>query len=207
MFFSQFSPPLPSTSITAPLLPSHHHRTSTMPTMPPLSTTHQNPTGTKTHVKKKKKNLASQQKTKNPATSDPHRSPPNPVSLHKNVVAHDNETVRHEVKDWERGPRLFLLGNFDGAMIKMGSSSRFSMYDNYFGWGKPLAIWSGGANKFDNKISAFLRREGNGSALISTKPSDPHWAPPNPVTHARRSPPNPSLIWATQKPSHTHLFL
>ncbi|KAF3950391.1 hypothetical protein ACB098_09G071600 [Castanea mollissima] len=83
--------------------------------------------------------------------------------LHKNVVAHDNETVRRGVKDWEREPRLFPLGNFDGAMITMGSSPRFPMYDNDFGWGKPLAIRSGGANKFDGKISAFPGREGNGS--------------------------------------------
>ena len=92
------------------------------------------------------------------------------MSLHKNVVAHDNETVRHEVKDWEREPRLFLLGNFDGAMITMGSSPRFPMYDNDFGWGKPLAIRSDRANKFNSKILAFLGREANGSTSISTKP-------------------------------------
>jgi len=45
----------------------------------------------------------------------------------------------------------------------MGSSPRFPMYDNDFGWGKPLAVRSGGANKFDGKISAFPGREGNGS--------------------------------------------
>ena len=75
----------------------------------------------------------SQQKTINPATPNPRKSPPNPVSLHKNVVAHDNETVHRGVKDWERESRLFPLGNFDGAMIKMGSSPRFPMYDDDFG--------------------------------------------------------------------------
>ena len=54
IFFSNFFLHLPSTSITAPPLPSHHHRASTIPTMPPLPITHQNPTGTKTHIKKKK---------------------------------------------------------------------------------------------------------------------------------------------------------
>lgn len=83
--------------------------------------------------------------------------------LHKNVVAHDNATVRRGVEDWENAPRLFPLGNFDGAMITMGSSPRFPMYDNDFGWGRPLAIRSGKANKFDGKISAFPGREGNGS--------------------------------------------
>lgn len=37
------------------------------------------------------------------------------------------------------------------------------MYENDFGWGRPLAIRSGGANKFDGKISAFPGREGMGS--------------------------------------------
>ncbi|CAG7891082.1 unnamed protein product [Brassica rapa] len=83
--------------------------------------------------------------------------------LHRNVVAHDDATVRSGIADWESNPRLFPLGNADGASITMGSSPRFPMYDNDFGWGKPLAVRSGGANKFDGKISAFPGREGNGS--------------------------------------------
>ncbi|XP_020217245.1 BAHD acyltransferase DCR [Cajanus cajan] len=83
--------------------------------------------------------------------------------LHRNVVAHDDATVRRGVEDWEKAPRLFPLGNFDGAMITMGSSPRFPMYENDFGWGRPVAIRSGKANKFDGKISAFPAREGNGS--------------------------------------------
>uniref|UniRef100_A0A5B7BNE9 Putative BAHD acyltransferase DCR n=1 Tax=Davidia involucrata TaxID=16924 RepID=A0A5B7BNE9_DAVIN len=83
--------------------------------------------------------------------------------LHRNVVAHDDATVRRGVEDWESNPRLFPLGNFDGAMITMGSSPRFPMYDNDFGWGRPLAVRSGRANKFDGKISAFPGRDGNGS--------------------------------------------
>lgn len=83
--------------------------------------------------------------------------------LHKNVVAHDDATVRRGVEDWEKQPRLFPLGNSDGASMTMGSSPRFPMYDNDFGWGRPLAVRSGRANKFDGKISAFPGREGNGS--------------------------------------------
>ncbi|KAL0813463.1 hypothetical protein Bca101_069906 [Brassica carinata] len=76
--------------------------------------------------------------------------------LHRNVVAHDDATVRRGIADWESNPRLFPLGNADG---EMGSSPRFPMYDNDFGWGKPLAVRSGGANKFDGKISAFPGKE------------------------------------------------
>ncbi|KAM2504107.1 hypothetical protein EV2_038852 [Malus domestica] len=37
------------------------------------------------------------------------------------------------VEDWERDPRMFPLGNFDGAMMTVGSSLSFQMYDNDFG--------------------------------------------------------------------------
>ncbi|WRX12024.1 hypothetical protein QQP08_004511 [Theobroma cacao] len=83
--------------------------------------------------------------------------------LNQSVRSHDDETVRRFVKEWEKDPRCFPLGNFDGASMTMGSSPRFPMYDNDFGWGRPLAVRSGGANKFDGKISAFPGREGNGS--------------------------------------------
>ncbi|XP_058215527.1 BAHD acyltransferase DCR [Rhododendron vialii] len=83
--------------------------------------------------------------------------------LHQNVVAHDDATVRRGVEDWESNPRLFPLGNSDGASITMGSSPRFPMYDNDFGWGRPVAVRSGKANKFDGKISAFPGWEGGGS--------------------------------------------
>ncbi|GMI87225.1 hypothetical protein like AT2G39980 [Hibiscus trionum] len=81
--------------------------------------------------------------------------------LNESVRAHDNGTVRRFVRNWEMDPRCFPLGNFDGASMTMGSSPRFPMYDNDFGWGRPLAVRSGGANKFDGKISAFPGREGN----------------------------------------------
>ncbi|KAK7300569.1 hypothetical protein RJT34_11416 [Clitoria ternatea] len=83
--------------------------------------------------------------------------------LNKNVKAHDDAMVRRFVDDWESNPRCFPLGNPDGASITMGSSPRFPMYDNDFGWGRPLAVRSGRANKFDGKISAFPGRDGSGT--------------------------------------------
>ncbi|XVE99711.1 hypothetical protein REPUB_Repub03eG0224300 [Reevesia pubescens] len=86
--------------------------------------------------------------------------------LNENVKAHDDETVRRFVNNWEKDPKCFPLGNFDGASMTMGSSPRFPMYDNDFGWGRPLAVRSGAANKFDGKISAFPGREGIGSVEL-----------------------------------------
>ncbi|XP_076924614.1 uncharacterized protein LOC143587111 [Bidens hawaiensis] len=83
--------------------------------------------------------------------------------LNKNVLSHDDTMVRRFVQNWERDPRCFPLGNFDGTMLTMGSSPRFPMFDNDFGWGKPVAVRSGRANKFDGKISAFPGRADGGS--------------------------------------------
>ncbi|KAJ0259495.1 T284 protein [Hirschfeldia incana] len=83
--------------------------------------------------------------------------------LNQSVAAHGDERIRSVVADWEANPRCFPLGNSDGASVTMGSSPRFPMYENDFGWGKPVAVRSGRANKFDGKISAFPGRDGNGS--------------------------------------------
>ncbi|XP_058089379.1 uncharacterized acetyltransferase At3g50280-like [Magnolia sinica] len=86
--------------------------------------------------------------------------------LNKSIAAHGDANVRRVVEDWERDPKCFPLGNFEGASITMGSSARFPMYDNDFGWGPPVAVRSGRANKFDGKISAFPGREGGGSVEL-----------------------------------------
>ncbi|KAG2309371.1 hypothetical protein Bca52824_029119 [Brassica carinata] len=83
--------------------------------------------------------------------------------LNRSVAAHGDERIRGVVADWEADPRCFPLGNSDGGSVTMGSSPRFPMYENDFGWGKPVAVRSGRANKFDGKISAFPGRDGNGS--------------------------------------------
>lgn len=83
--------------------------------------------------------------------------------LNNTVAAHDGGMVKKYIANWESDPRCFPLGNFDGGMITMGSSPRFPMYDNDFGWGRPIAVRSGKANKFDGKISAFPGRVGGGS--------------------------------------------
>ncbi|CAN6471388.1 unnamed protein product [Victoria cruziana] len=86
--------------------------------------------------------------------------------LHQGVAGHGDAAIRGRVEEWERTPRVFPLGNPDGAAITMGSSSRFPMYDNDFGWGRPVAIRSGRANKFDGKMSAFPGRDGAGSVDV-----------------------------------------
>lgn len=82
--------------------------------------------------------------------------------VHDSVAAYAKETVKQVVAEWERAPRCFPLGNPDGSVLTVGSSPRFPMFDNDFGWGQPAAVRSGRANKFDGKASAFPTPAGDG---------------------------------------------
>jgi len=86
--------------------------------------------------------------------------------LNRSVKEFDSNTVQRNVENWEREPKCYELGNHDGATVQMGSSPRFPMYDNDFGWGPPIAVRSGGANKFDGKMSAFPGKIGGGSVDV-----------------------------------------
>ncbi|XP_068475434.1 uncharacterized acetyltransferase At3g50280-like [Phaseolus vulgaris] len=86
--------------------------------------------------------------------------------LNRSVKAFDSATVQRNVENWESDPKCYELGNHDGATVQMGSSPRFPMYDNDFGWGRPVTVRSGGANKFDGKLSAFPGSSGGGSVDV-----------------------------------------
>ncbi|XP_062207485.1 uncharacterized acetyltransferase At3g50280-like [Phragmites australis] len=89
------------------------------------------------------------------------------AKLNASLAAYGDGAIRRTAEAWQAAPRCFPLGNPDGAVITMGSSNRFPMYEgNDFGWGRPLAVRSGRANKFDGKMSAFPGRPGNGSVDI-----------------------------------------
>ncbi|KAL5076780.1 hypothetical protein RYX36_015764 [Vicia faba] len=83
--------------------------------------------------------------------------------LNKNIREYDSDKVRRVVEDFEREPKAVKMGNHDGGIVQIGSSPRFPMYDNDFGWGRPVAVRSGGGNKFDGKISAFPGKEAGNS--------------------------------------------
>ncbi|CAL4946532.1 unnamed protein product [Urochloa decumbens] len=87
--------------------------------------------------------------------------------LNASLAAYGDGAIRRAAAAWQAKPGCFPLGNPDGSVITMGSSNRFPMYEgNDFGWGRPLAVRSGRANKFDGKMSAFPGHAGDGSVDI-----------------------------------------
>ncbi|RLN25286.1 putative acetyltransferase [Panicum miliaceum] len=77
---------------------------------------------------------------------------------------------------WEAKPTVSLLTLADANGMVMASSPRFDVYGCDFGWGKPLAVRSGSANKFDGNVWLFPGREGGGSIEVKVALAPEHMA-------------------------------
>lgn len=58
---------------------------------------------------------------------------------------------------------MLHLSVTDGWGLAMASPLRFDIYGNDFGWGRPVAVRSGCANKTDGKVTSHPGRKGGGS--------------------------------------------
>ncbi|KAJ7951032.1 HXXXD-type acyl-transferase family protein [Quillaja saponaria] len=70
--------------------------------------------------------------------------------------------VRRDLEDWVQFPvlpRVTDLVLHAGDSLATGSSPRFNVYGNDFGWGRPLAVRSGNGNKSGGKITVFEGEE------------------------------------------------
>ncbi|XP_015955916.3 uncharacterized acetyltransferase At3g50280 [Arachis duranensis] len=76
--------------------------------------------------------------------------------MNKMIASYTDEMLRSHCASWVRGPTLLKLRNLANFnSLATGSSPWFDVYGNDFGWGKPVAVRSGGANKRNGKISVF----------------------------------------------------
>ncbi|KAI3857402.1 hypothetical protein MKW92_037220 [Papaver armeniacum] len=76
--------------------------------------------------------------------------------LNQGIMSRDDAAIRRSWDSWVQKP-VFpdTAAIFQGTTLLTGGSPRFDMYGNDFGWGKPIAVRSGIANKFDGKISVI----------------------------------------------------
>ncbi|GMN30234.1 hypothetical protein TIFTF001_002753 [Ficus carica] len=79
--------------------------------------------------------------------------------INKMIASTAEEEVWKFLEDWTKSPRFKTLGRFPSNMLVTGSSPRFDVYGNDFGWGRPIAVRSGPGNKFDGKITVFAGAE------------------------------------------------
>jgi hypothetical protein len=105
--------------------------------------------------------------------------------LHHIIWPHRDVNIREELQKYRQYPTVLKLDRtICDNSVMMGSSPRFPMYDNDFGWGRPVCIRSGWANKFDGKMSAYPEREGVGGVdveiclmphFMAALETDPHF--------------------------------
>ncbi|KAG6404024.1 hypothetical protein SASPL_136260 [Salvia splendens] len=77
--------------------------------------------------------------------------------INEHVAAQGGEAVVKTVESWVRKPVLF--GGFPppkrSTVVMIASSPRHNVYDNDFGWGKPIAALSGTIERFDGNIKLY----------------------------------------------------
>ncbi|CAI9752856.1 unnamed protein product [Fraxinus pennsylvanica] len=74
--------------------------------------------------------------------------------LNQMIAAKTLEETKNYYENWLKCPQLPMKGARTNTFV-VGSSPRFNVYGNDFGWGKPVAVRAGLANKFDGKLTAF----------------------------------------------------
>ncbi|CAD6266330.1 unnamed protein product [Miscanthus lutarioriparius] len=88
--------------------------------------------------------------------------------LNRAVASFDEATMRESLERWVREPDFTYMDNLSsaGTGLVTGSSPRFDVFGNDFGWGKPLAVRSGAGNKADGKATVFEGPERGGSISL-----------------------------------------
>ncbi|MED6110438.1 hypothetical protein PIB30_042868 [Stylosanthes scabra] len=81
------------------------------------------------------------------------------MEINKMVASHSHEKVRsHYVSMAEKPTLLRLGGTIGGKALAFGSSPRFNVYGNDFGWGKPVAVRAG-SNMSEGMVALFGGKE------------------------------------------------
>ncbi|KAL6880217.1 hypothetical protein ACP4OV_011782 [Aristida adscensionis] len=77
--------------------------------------------------------------------------------LNRAVASFDEARMREALGRWARQPEFTYAGELSGGgtAVLTGSSPRFDVFGNDFGWGRPAAVRSGPGNKVDGKATVF----------------------------------------------------
>lgn len=75
--------------------------------------------------------------------------------MNKMVALHTGEKIRSFLESWVEKPEILTESSMASTALVTSSSPRFNVYGNDFGWGRPVAVRSGGGNKTHGKITVF----------------------------------------------------
>ncbi|KAJ0985224.1 hypothetical protein J5N97_003580 [Dioscorea zingiberensis] len=86
--------------------------------------------------------------------------------LNQEIVLCQNEgEVRRKLAAWTEEPSFVYADDFKSTNIGTGSSPRFNVYGNDFGWGRPIAVRSGSGSKVDGKVTVYPGPDAGSMAL------------------------------------------
>ncbi|KAM1091273.1 hypothetical protein ACFX2J_018573 [Malus domestica] len=78
------------------------------------------------------------------------------LEMNKMIASKTKEDAINFLKQWMKSPKMTKMNALaSDHALATGSSPRFNMYINNFGWGSPLAVRSGARNKFGGKLTVF----------------------------------------------------
>lgn len=80
------------------------------------------------------------------------------LQMNKFIATCTDEKIKNSLESWGKNPEV---RTWDSLRMEKknacfaSSSPRFNFYGNDFGWGRPIAVRSGPANKVDGKVTLF----------------------------------------------------
>ncbi|XP_044394293.1 BAHD acyltransferase DCR-like, partial [Triticum aestivum] len=89
--------------------------------------------------------------------------------LNRTIASFDEAITRDKLASWPQQPSFMHLPALLAAAATgtiTGSSPRFNVYGNDFGWGAPVAVRSGSGNMVDGKATVYASRAGGGSMAL-----------------------------------------
>ncbi|SPT15763.1 unnamed protein product [Triticum aestivum] len=92
--------------------------------------------------------------------------------LNRAVGSFDVATLRDRHASWPQEHYFLRARSTPTAKMVTGGSPRFDVYGNDFGWGRPVGVRSGRANKMDGTATVFEGTGGGGSMALGV------WLPP-----------------------------
>ncbi|KAM3691094.1 hypothetical protein ACJW31_09G169300 [Castanea mollissima] len=75
--------------------------------------------------------------------------------INKVIAYQTAEEMKKYIEDWLKAPKIFKFSGVTSNALITGSSPRFNVYGNDFGWGRPNTVRSGLGNESDGKLTVF----------------------------------------------------
>ncbi|WJX30964.1 hypothetical protein P8452_19449 [Trifolium repens] len=94
------------------------------------------------------------------------------LEMNKTISSNSNdEKIKNNYESWLRKPKLLTGCDLTRCYsLTTSSSPRFDVYGNDFGWGKPVTVRCGGANKRKGKITVFAGAEEGSIDIVPCLP-------------------------------------